>query len=139
MGVRGSRYLNSDAVTYEINDQREQIWQAQDSSIMKQDTEYHDIELIESMTFNTPPPLHFTYVQGMNVLAAPFLYAMPSEVEAFYAFARFIEWSCPLYVQPTLEGVHRGLRVSLGHLLRMRMFNVDFLIAMCYLRLMYSC
>lgn len=52
----------------------------------------------------------FTYVQGMNVLAAPFLYTMPSELEAFFCFAKFIEESCPLYVQPTLEGVHRGLK-----------------------------
>jgi cell cycle arrest protein BUB2 len=50
----------------------------------------------------------------MNVLAAPFLYTMPSEVEAFFCFSKFIEESCPLYVQPTLEGVHRGLRVRLG-------------------------
>lgn len=55
--------------------------------------------------------LGFTYVQGMNVLAAPFLYTMPSELEAFYCFAKFIEESCPLYVQPTLEGVHCGLKV----------------------------
>ncbi len=47
----------------------------------------------------------------MNVLAAPFLYTMPSEVEAFFCFSKFIEESCPLYVQPTLEGVHRGLKV----------------------------
>ena len=57
--------------------------------------------------------LGFTYVQGMNVLAAPFLYTMPSELEAFSCFSKFIEESCPLYVQPTLEGVHRGLRVSI--------------------------
>lgn len=55
--------------------------------------------------------LDFTYVQGMNVLAAPFLYVMPSEVEAFACFAAFIEKNCPLYVQPTLEGVHRGLKL----------------------------
>ncbi|KAI5822917.1 TBC-domain-containing protein [Schizophyllum commune Tattone D] len=55
--------------------------------------------------------LGFTYVQGMNVLAAPFLYTMPSELEAFFCFAKFIEESCPLYVQPTLEGVHRGLKL----------------------------
>lgn len=47
----------------------------------------------------------------MNVLAAPFLYTMPSELEAFFCFAKFIEEACPLYVQPTLEGVHRGLKV----------------------------
>ena len=55
--------------------------------------------------------LGFTYVQGMNVLAAPFLYTMPSEIEAFWCFSKFIEECCPLYVQPTLEGVHRGLKV----------------------------
>ncbi|KAF8813678.1 TBC-domain-containing protein [Phlegmacium glaucopus] len=55
--------------------------------------------------------LGFTYVQGMNVLAAPFLYTMPSEIEAFFCFSKFIEESCPLYVQPTLEGVHRGLKL----------------------------
>lgn len=49
----------------------------------------------------------------MNVLAAPFLYTMPSELEAFSCFAKFIEESCPLYVQPTLEGVHRGLKVCI--------------------------
>ncbi|KAJ8592327.1 TBC-domain-containing protein [Rhizopogon salebrosus TDB-379] len=55
--------------------------------------------------------LGFTYVQGMNVLAAPFLYTMPSELEAFFCFAKFIEECCPLYVQPTLDGVHRGLKL----------------------------
>ncbi len=42
MGVvfRVARYLNIDAVTYEFNDQREQIWIAQNSSIMQQDTDY---------------------------------------------------------------------------------------------------
>lgn len=60
--------------------------------------------------------LGFTYVQGMNVLAAPFLYTLPSEMEAFFCFAKFIEESCPLYVQPTLEGVHRGLKVIIASL-----------------------
>jgi hypothetical protein len=49
---------------------------------------------------------------GMNVLAAPFLYVLPSEIEAFACFTSFIETCCPLYVQPTLVGVHRGLKVS---------------------------
>ena len=48
------------------------------------------------------------------MLAAPFLYTMPSELEAFFCFAKFIEESCPLYVQPTLEGVHRGLKVIMS-------------------------
>jgi hypothetical protein len=42
MGIvfRTARYLNIPAVTYEFNDQREQIWLAQNSSIMQQDTDY---------------------------------------------------------------------------------------------------
>lgn len=49
----------------------------------------------------------------MNVLSAPFLYTLPSEIEAFACFSKFIETCCPLYVQPTLTGVHRGLEVCL--------------------------
>ena len=40
MIFRVARYLGIDAVTYEFNDQREQIWLAQNSSIMQQDTDY---------------------------------------------------------------------------------------------------
>ncbi|TPX37120.1 hypothetical protein SmJEL517_g00942 [Synchytrium microbalum] len=54
--------------------------------------------------------LKYSYVQGMNVLAAPFLYVMP-ELDAFYSFASFIQNTCPLYVQPALEGVHCGLKL----------------------------
>jgi cell cycle arrest protein BUB2 len=54
--------------------------------------------------------LVFSYVQGMNVLAAPFLYTLP-ELDAFYTFSNFILHSCPLYVQPALEGVHCGIKL----------------------------
>jgi hypothetical protein len=42
MGIvfRVARYLNIPAVTFEFNDQREQIWLAQNTSIMGQDTDY---------------------------------------------------------------------------------------------------
>jgi cell cycle arrest protein BUB2 len=50
-----------------------------------------------------------TYVQGMNVLAAPFLYAARSEGEAFVAFHRFITNECPGYVRGAMDGVHKGL------------------------------
>lgn len=49
------------------------------------------------------------YVQGMNVLAAPFLYAARSEAEAFAAFYRFITTECPGYVRGAMSGVHKGL------------------------------
>ncbi|CCU76747.1 hypothetical protein BGHDH14_bgh03213 [Blumeria hordei DH14] len=50
-----------------------------------------------------------TYVQGMNVLAAPFLYAARSEAEAFVVFHRFITTECPGYVRGAMDGVHKGL------------------------------
>jgi hypothetical protein len=37
---RAARHLGIPAVTFEFNDQREQIWLAQNSSIMRQDTDY---------------------------------------------------------------------------------------------------
>ncbi|CAG8580215.1 3520_t:CDS:2 [Diversispora eburnea] len=51
-----------------------------------------------------------TYVQGMNVLLAPFLFTM-SELDAYFSFVTFIQNICPLYVTPTLEGVHSGLKL----------------------------
>jgi cell cycle arrest protein BUB2 len=50
-----------------------------------------------------------TYVQGMNVLAAPFLYAARSEAEAFVAFHRFITVEVPGYVRGAMDGVHKGV------------------------------
>ncbi|GIZ43651.1 hypothetical protein CKM354_000686800 [Cercospora kikuchii] len=52
---------------------------------------------------------HIGYVQGMNVMAAPFLYAARSEAEAFAAFTRFITNEVPGYVRGSMEGVHKGL------------------------------
>ena len=50
-----------------------------------------------------------TYVQGMNVLAAPFLYAARSEAEAFVAFHRLLTKECPGYIRGAMDGVHKGL------------------------------
>lgn len=51
------------------------------------------------------------YVQGMNVMCAPFLYAARSEVEAFALFHHFVTRECPAYVRSTMDGVHRGVRL----------------------------
>lgn len=48
-------------------------------------------------------------MQGMNVLAAPFLYAARSEVEAFSAFLTLLTKECPGYIRGAMDGVHRGL------------------------------
>lgn len=49
------------------------------------------------------------YVQGMNVLAAPFLYTARSEAEAFVAFDTLLNTVCPGYIRGSMEGVHKGL------------------------------
>ena len=50
------------------------------------------------------------YVQGMNVLAAPFCYAARSEVQAFTAFNTFLTTQIPAYVRGgNMEGVHKGI------------------------------
>lgn len=51
------------------------------------------------------------YVQGMNVLAAPFLYAARSEAEAFVLFHRIVTIECPGYIRGAMDGVHRGLEL----------------------------
>jgi cell cycle arrest protein BUB2 len=51
------------------------------------------------------------YVQGMNVLCAPFLYAARSEVEAFALFHYFITQECPGYIRGAMDGVHKGLQL----------------------------
>ncbi|KAK2072872.1 hypothetical protein P8C59_007201 [Phyllachora maydis] len=50
-----------------------------------------------------------TYVQGMNVLAAPFLYAARSEAEAFVAFHQLLTRELPGYIRGAMDGVHKGL------------------------------
>lgn len=45
---------------------------------------------------------------GMNVLLAPILYVMESEVESFYCFYALITRGCPRYVSGNLEGVHNA-------------------------------
>jgi cell cycle arrest protein BUB2 len=50
-----------------------------------------------------------TYVQGMNVLAAPFLYAARSEAEAFIAFHQLLTQELPGYIRGAMDGVHKGL------------------------------
>lgn len=48
------------------------------------------------------------YVQGMNVLLAPLLYIMPTEVDAFASFTALVAKHCPRYILSNLEGVHSG-------------------------------
>ena len=56
--------------------------------------------------------LDVPYVQGMNVIAAPFLYVCESESMALALFRKFIETECPFYLRPSLDGVHQGFKVK---------------------------
>lgn len=48
------------------------------------------------------------YVQGMNVLCAPFLYVARTEPQAFVAFHHYITRECPGYIRGAMDGVHKG-------------------------------
>ncbi|MCJ1420076.1 hypothetical protein MMC32_006433 [Xylographa parallela] len=69
-----------------------------------------------------PPPKHTStpssplspdpasiYLQGMNVLSAPFLYAARSEAEAYILTHHLLAAHLPAYIHATMPGVHRGL------------------------------
>ncbi|SCV69532.1 BQ2448_2552 [Microbotryum intermedium] len=80
------------------------VWRQLDAAA-EQDDRLGPLSASSSIDHGTP------YVQGMNVLAAPFLYVLPSQIEAFACFSMFIEHHAPRYVRPTLDGVHAGLHL----------------------------
>jgi len=65
--------------------------------------------MTESSEHSPGPPQPTTYVQGMNVLSAPFLYASRSESQAYSLFYTLITRELPAYISPTMHGVHQGL------------------------------
>eukprot|EP01083_Nonionella_stella_P011128 31641_1 len=52
----------------------------------------------------------FAYVQGMNIILAPFLYTMP-EVNAFFAFCKFITQCFPIYWINYVCGAKAGCKL----------------------------
>ncbi|KAI1613355.1 cell cycle arrest protein BUB2 [Exophiala viscosa] len=65
---------------------------------------------------SSDPPVAFaqrysqsTYLQGVNVLAAPLLYASRSEAQAYALLTCLLTEHIPTYLSPTMSGVHRGL------------------------------
>lgn len=48
-----------------------------------------------------------SYVQGMNILVAPFLFVMP-ELDSYHSFTTMLQELCPLYVYPNLDGARMG-------------------------------
>ena len=57
---------------------------------------------------SNPPSAPCIYLQGMNVLSAPFLYAARSEAEAYILTRHLVTVHLPSYIRPTMTGVHRG-------------------------------
>jgi cell cycle arrest protein BUB2 len=55
------------------------------------------------------PSKRAIYVQGINVLAAPLLYACASEAEAYTTLHTLLTWHIPSYTRGAMDGVHRGL------------------------------
>ncbi|KAJ5542574.1 hypothetical protein N7535_004996 [Penicillium sp. DV-2018c] len=76
-------------------------------SIMEEATFGGELEKVNNISTADSP----MYVQGMNVLCAPFLYAARSEVEAFALFHYFVTCECPGYIRGAMDGVHKGLRL----------------------------
>lgn len=65
---------------------------------------------------NSDPPSEFAqrypqspYLQGLNVLSAPLLYASRSEAQAYALMTCLLTEHIPTYLSPTMSGVHRGL------------------------------
>lgn len=69
--------------------------------------EYALLRVLNAYVWDTSSP----YVQGMNVLVAPFLYVCRSESQAYLLFNRFIRGQCPLYVTSDLSGVNTGVKL----------------------------
>ncbi|KAJ5911903.1 uncharacterized protein N7473_001206 [Penicillium subrubescens] len=105
-------------------------WKLHDSKIKPRSRPSSSRRLEMEMLVNTPPSIKeepeledpgsgpsntvndsAIYVQGMNVLCAPFLYSARSEVEAFALFHYFVTKECPGYIRGAMDGVHRGLRL----------------------------
>jgi cell cycle arrest protein BUB2 len=81
-----------------------------DPNLSSPDTTFHSIASADgSQAGDVKAEPYVGYVQGMNVLAAPFLYAARSEVEAFASFDTLIRNECPGYITASMSGVHKGL------------------------------
>jgi cell cycle arrest protein BUB2 len=56
-----------------------------------------------------PNYIQSTYIQGINVLSAPLLYASRSEAQAYALLTHLLDAHIPTYLSPTMSGVHKGV------------------------------
>lgn len=57
------------------------------------------------------PVVQSCYIQGMNVLAAPLLYASRSEAQAYALLTNLLTMHISTYLTSTMSGVHAGLEL----------------------------
>ncbi|KAJ9655315.1 CDC16 protein [Neophaeococcomyces mojaviensis] len=57
------------------------------------------------------PVIQSCYIQGMNVLSAPLLYASRSEAQAYALLTTLLTAHIPTYLTSTMSGVHAGLEL----------------------------
>ena len=63
----------------------------------------------QSSPADSQPQFQNPYVQGINVLSAPLLYASRSEAQAYALLTSLLTAHIPSYISPTMSGVHAGL------------------------------
>jgi cell cycle arrest protein BUB2 len=69
----------------------------------------HDEQKQNSQSQEPATNIQNTYVQGINVLLAPLLYASRSETQAYALLNSLLISHIPSYISPTMSGVHAGL------------------------------
>ncbi|KAI9307406.1 rab-GTPase-TBC domain-containing protein [Cunninghamella echinulata] len=112
IGSTNNSDIGSNNESYENNnpDYGNNAYHAKEDNNKNNGTTNELIQLRKRCSTEWFPNGKLTYVQGMNVLLAPFLMVL-SEMESFFAFTKFMWKWCPLYVLPSLKGVHCGVKL----------------------------
>ncbi|KAG7928990.1 hypothetical protein KL925_001171 [Ogataea polymorpha] len=81
------------------------------TSVLMRILNSHALEVESLELHNSAGAPASPYVQGMNILAAPFAYVCRSEVEAFALYSQLVSRYMPLYTTPNLLGVLNGVKL----------------------------
>ncbi|KAG7717812.1 hypothetical protein KL933_002815 [Ogataea haglerorum] len=83
------------------------------TSVLMRILNSHALEIESFELHNSTGAPASPYVQGMNVLAAPFAYVCRSEVEAFALYSQLATRYIPTYTTPNLLGVLNGVKLRM--------------------------
>ncbi|ESW97372.1 Mitotic exit network regulator, forms GTPase-activating Bfa1p-Bub2p complex [Ogataea parapolymorpha DL-1] len=81
------------------------------TSVLMRILNSHALEIESLELHNSAGAPASPYVQGMNILAAPFAYVCRSEVEAFALYSQLVSRYIPTYTTPNLLGVLNGVKL----------------------------